>query len=169
MYTPSEYLATVRNGSPIFDWKVDPLSKLPTNIDEPLQIAVWDICKQRDAPVSVSLRCSCATGTQLIQAVRHPPSETCVQLVLWWRVSENLSQDLMDALGLDLKLSYECLTDLLRKKLSGGEMQDALGLDTGRDFRMQIRRRREISGLYITKIFIYQSRHRSRCIRCGRF
>ena len=85
------------------------LTELPTA--SRTSLVIYDLSKQENHPFTLSLRCHCHSGTELIQALREPPGNVCVQLVLWSFKSESLNQEMADALILGLKLDPQLLRD----------------------------------------------------------
>ena len=73
---------------------------------------IYDLSKQENLPVDLSLRRHCHSGTELIQALREPPSNVCLQLVLWVWDGDLFNQEMTDALVLGLKLDPQFLRDL---------------------------------------------------------
>lgn len=74
-------------------------------------IVIYDLSKQENLPISLSLRRHCHSGTELIQALREPPDNICVQLVLWSSADYSLTQEMSDALVLGLKLDPKYLDE----------------------------------------------------------
>ena len=68
------------------------------------ETVIYDLSIQEASSTRLSLRCHCETGTELIQALREPPRGVCVQLVLWLRTHYFLDQEMIDTLGLGLRL-----------------------------------------------------------------
>ena len=73
---------------------------------------IYDLSRRETLPVSLNLRCHCSSGTELIEALREPPSNVCVQLVVWPVSYMMLDQEMADALIWGLKLEPEFLKDL---------------------------------------------------------
>ena len=69
------------------------------------ETVIYDLSIQENSSIKLSLRCYCKSGTELIQALRKPPEGVCVQLVLWFRTSSLLDQEMVDTLGLGLRLN----------------------------------------------------------------
>lgn len=83
---------------------------LPTN--QRSSIVIYDISKKENLPISLSLRRHCHLGTELIQALREPSDDVCVQLVLWTLQPESINQEIADTLVMGLKLDLRFLEDL---------------------------------------------------------
>ena len=75
------------------------------------EIAIYDLSKQENLSVDLSLRRHCHSATELIQALREPPSNICLQLVLWSLPSMWMDQEAVDALLLGLKLDPYLVRD----------------------------------------------------------
>ena len=75
-------------------------------------IVIYDLSEQNDSTVRLILRRHCHSGTELIQALRQPLGNTCVQLVLWFFDYRHLNQEMVDALVIGLKLDVKFLEDL---------------------------------------------------------
>ncbi len=74
-------------------------------------IAIYDLSDKESFSVCQSFRRHCHSGTELIEALREPPANVCVQLVVWscWCFFPN--QEMADALVLGLKLDPQLLED----------------------------------------------------------
>ena len=68
---------------------------------------IYDLSTEERYPSQPSLRCHCESGTELIQALRKPPNGVCVQLVFWLRSNSLLDQEMVDTLGLGLRLDLD--------------------------------------------------------------
>lgn len=75
-------------------------------------VVIYDLSEQQDSSIRIILRRHCYSGTELIQALREPPSKTRVQLVLWFFEYRLLDQEMVDALILGLKLDVTFLDNL---------------------------------------------------------
>lgn len=75
-------------------------------------IVIYDLSKKENLPTSLSLRGYYRSGTELIQALREPPDDVCVQLVLWSFWENSLNQETTDALVLGLNLDIQFLDQL---------------------------------------------------------
>ena len=73
----------------------------------PIETVIYDLSIQEDSSTRLSLPCRCESGTELIQNLRKPPDGVCVQLVLWFRTNSPLSQEMVDTLGLGLRLDLD--------------------------------------------------------------
>lgn len=91
-------------------WPED--SRTPQNDCCADEIVIYDLSKQENIPIDLSLRRYCDSGTELIQALREPPSNVCLQLVLWFWPLDSYNQEMTDALVLGLKLDPHFLRDL---------------------------------------------------------
>ena len=69
-----------------------------------IETVIYDLSIQDNSSTRPSLRCYCKSGTELIQALRKPPDDVCVQLVLWLRTNSPLNKEMVDTLGLGLRL-----------------------------------------------------------------
>ena len=72
-----------------------------------MQTFIWDLSMQQNSSTRLDLRCYCESGTELIHALRKPPDGVCVQLVLWDRTNSPLNQEMVDTLGLGLRLDLD--------------------------------------------------------------
>ena len=80
--------------------------KLPVDEAQP-RLAIYDLSKQENLPIGPNLRRICSSGTELIKALREPPDDVCVQLVVWNFIYEMLNQEMADALTRGLRLDPE--------------------------------------------------------------
>ena len=69
-----------------------------------METIIIDLSIQDDSSVRLSQRRNYYSGTELIHALRKPPDGVCVQLVFWDRTDSPLSQQMIDTLGLGLRL-----------------------------------------------------------------
>ena len=106
-----DYLKFYKHLRPAFDVKLfnlhrneERLSKYGSARNETV---IYDLWIQETSSTKLSLRCHCETGTELIQALREPPRGVCVQLVLWLRTDSLLNQEMIDTLGLGLRLDLD--------------------------------------------------------------
>ena len=79
--------------------------KIPTYHPVRPQIVIYDLSIQENSSARLTLRCQCESGTELIQALRKPSDGVCVQLVIWRRIDSTLDQEMVDTLGLGLRLN----------------------------------------------------------------
>ena len=75
-------------------------------------IDIYDLSTQEDSTVAVKLRHHCYFGTELIHALRAPPKDTCVQLVLWSIPRWSQNQEMVEALILGLRLDVGFLAEV---------------------------------------------------------
>ena len=75
--------------------------------DEQSWTVVYDLSMEERYPPQPTLRCYCESGTELIHTLRKPPHGVCVQLVLWFRTDSPLNQEMIDTLGLGLRLDLD--------------------------------------------------------------
>ena len=69
-----------------------------------IKTVIYDLSIQGNSSTRLSPRCYCRSGTELIQALRKPPDDVCVQLVVWLRTDSPLNKEMVDTLGLGLRL-----------------------------------------------------------------
>ena len=72
-----------------------------------MQTVIYDLSIQQNSSTRLNQRCCCKSGTELIQALRKPPDGVCVQLVLWVRTNPPLNLEMVDTLGLGLRLDLD--------------------------------------------------------------
>ena len=113
-----EFYKNVRHG---FKGRLATIQRLPKDhvtaknllaANDRSSIVIYDLSEQQDSSIRVIARRHCHSGTELIQALREPPSDTRVQLVLWSFDYRLLDQEMVDALVLGLKLDVSLLDDL---------------------------------------------------------
>ena len=75
--------------------------------DRTARTVICDLSMEESYPPQPTLRCCCQSGTELIKALRKPPDGVCVQLVFWHRTDSPLNQEMVDTLGLGLRLDPE--------------------------------------------------------------
>ena len=68
---------------------------------------IYDLSVQENSSTKLSLRCHCKSGTELINDLRKPPDGVCVQLVFWHRNKIPHCQEMVDTLGLGLRLDLD--------------------------------------------------------------
>ena len=111
-----EYMEFYEDVRPDFDYKLQwrKIQELQFEIDrregKPVNTnntVIYDISMHEGFPAQLSLRCYCESGTELIQALRKPPDGVCVQLVLCLRTNSPLNQEMVDTLGLGLRLDLD--------------------------------------------------------------
>ena len=71
------------------------------------ETVIYDLSIQQNSSTRLNQRCCCESGTELIQALRKPPNGVCVQLVLWLRPNSPLNLEMVDTLGLGLRLDLD--------------------------------------------------------------
>ena len=98
----ADYLEYYEDVRPDFRDRLMQLQDMPETL--PTRILIYDLSTQEDLPISLSLRRHCHSGTELIQALREPPGNVGVQLVIWSFKPGSLNQEMADALILGLKL-----------------------------------------------------------------
>ena len=117
----ADYLEFYKDVRPDFGRRLDEFREFPEvvtpqyHLPTPLgwsSIVIFDLLKRDSLPLSLSLRCYCHLGTELIQALRKPPDHVCVQLVLWSCSNRSLVQEMADALVLGLKLDPQILKEV---------------------------------------------------------
>ncbi len=114
----TDYLEFYQNIRPDFvdrmaDFKALPKAKKKA-ASQP-SIVIYDLSIQQNSTTTLSLRCHCHSGTELLQALRevHEPTGTNgVRLVLWFYPARPLSQEMIETLVLGLKLDVKFLDDL---------------------------------------------------------
>ena len=82
---------------------------LPPQNRDPLdrqrqKIAIYDIEVPENSPTSLRLRGYCCSGTELIQGLRNPPDNVCVQIVLFPHHQSFVTREMMEAFILGLKM-----------------------------------------------------------------
>ena len=102
----ADYMDYYKDVRPDFKERLKQFQKLRATYRTPAFI--YDLSKQEDLPISLSLRRPCHSGTELIQALREPPGNVGVQLVLCFHPSF-FNQEMADALILGLKLDPRLL------------------------------------------------------------
>ena len=121
-----EYFKNARHG---FRGRLATIQRLPKDhvttenllaANDRSSIVIYDLSEQQDSSIRVIVRRHCHSGTELIQALRDPPSNTHVQLVLWFFDYRLLDQEMVDALVLGLKLDVSLLDDL--RTVSSGQL-----------------------------------------------
>lgn len=114
----ADHLEFYRDVRPDFGDRLEESQKLPEelmiegndlNASYRPSIVIYDLSKKENLPTSLSLRGYYRSGTELIQALREPPDDVCVQLVLWTFWENSLDQEMTDALVLGLNLDAQFL------------------------------------------------------------
>ena len=114
----ADYLDFYKDVCPDFEDLLEQYRRWPENLrttprySHADEVVIYDLSKQENIPVDLSLRRHCHSGTELIQALREPPSNVCLQLVLWIWDGDSFNQEMTDALVLGLKLDPQFLRDL---------------------------------------------------------
>lgn len=108
----ADYLQFYKDVRPDFRLRLYDFSSYPIDREQAIPIAIYDISKKENLPMNLNFRRRCRSGTELIQALRQPPANVCVQLVLWPFEHKIVSQEMADALILGLKLDPQFLFDL---------------------------------------------------------
>ena len=105
----ADYLEYHMDVRPDFRSKLEKVNVIENNFigDRTIRTVIWDLSMEESYPFQPSLRCCCHSGTELIKALRKPPDGVCVQLVLWHRTDSPLNQEMVDTLGLGLRLDPE--------------------------------------------------------------
>ena len=113
----ADYLDLYKDVRPDFKDLLEQYRALPERSRNPKyyshaeELAIYDLSKQENLSVDLSLRRHCHSGTELIQALREPPSNICLQLVLWSLSYLWMDQEAADTLLLGLKLDPCLLRD----------------------------------------------------------
>lgn len=117
----ADYMEFYKNVRPDFKDRLEQFRKLPEDhvtAQEGLPpharrapIVIYDLSYNENLPSSLSLRRHCHSGTELIQALREPPANIHVQLVVWSFGYGRLNQEMAEALILGLKLDPHLLAD----------------------------------------------------------
>lgn len=108
----ADYLQCYKDVRPDFRDRLDDFSIYPIDRKQAIPIVIYDISKKDNLPMNLNFRRQSRSGTELIQALRQPPANVCVQLVLWPFEYNSVSQEMADALILGLKLDPQFLDDL---------------------------------------------------------
>lgn len=108
----ADYLQFYKDVRLDFPSRLNDFSRYPIDDEQAIPIVIYDISKKENLPMSLNFRRECRSGTELIQALRQPPANVCVQLVLWPFKLNIFSQEMADALILGLKLDPHFLVDL---------------------------------------------------------
>ena len=91
------------------------LPKAEKNAAGQPSIVIYDLSIQENSTTTLSLRCHCHSGTELLQALRdvHKPTGTNgVRLVLWFYPAWSLNQEVIETIVLGLKLDTKFLDNL---------------------------------------------------------
>lgn len=107
----ADYMEFFEDVRPDFKKRLEQFRDMPWSGSEKNLIAIYDLSKQNNLEVSLSLRRQCYSGTELIQNLREPPHNVSAQLVLWSCSDPFLNREMVDALILGLKLDPQLLKD----------------------------------------------------------
>ncbi len=114
----ADYMEFYQGVRPDFKGRLKQFREMPEdlvtaekNVGPKSSIAIYDLSDKENFSVCQSFRRHCHSGTELIEALREPPANVCVQLVVWscWCFLPN--QEMADALVLGLKLDPQILED----------------------------------------------------------
>ncbi len=75
--------------------------------------AIFDLHHGESAYPKIDLHCSSNIGAEILSALRHPPATAIARIVLW--DTFNLYEDMMDALGLGLRIQPRFFQALLAR------------------------------------------------------
>ena len=84
--------------------------------------AIVDVQGEDSTFCKLNLRCSSTSGTKILSALRQPPATTKFVIVLWY--STSLNEEMLDALGLGLKVQTHFLNAFLARHPNTPEVVD---------------------------------------------
>lgn len=115
----TDYMEFYKNVRPDFKDRLEQFAEMPEDLvtaqkklhphNRRAPFVIYDLSKHENLRSSLSLRRRCHSGTELIQALRKPPGNVGVQLVLWSFEFGPLHQEMAEALILGLKLDPQLL------------------------------------------------------------